>query len=118
MKTLDWRGEGFRRWAVLAGILTAIVLVVHSIFGANGFRTLRQKRREYQSLSQQIQHLKQENRSLENEVQGLKSDPATIERYAREELHMARPGELIYMLPQQPSKSGDASLAGHLAPKP
>ncbi len=118
MKTLDWRSEGFRRWAVLAGMLIAIALVVHSIFGENGFLTLRQKRREYKSLSHQIVQLKQENGSLEKEVQGLKSDPATIERYAREELHMARQGEVIYMLPQQPAKGGDAALTPGPSPKP
>jgi len=99
-------------------MLIAIVLVVHSIWGENGFLTLRQKRREYQRLSHQILQLKQENSALEKEVQGLKSNPATIERYAREELHMARQGEVIYMLPQKPAKSGDAALTPGPTPKP
>ncbi|MGH9357776.1 MAG: FtsB family cell division protein [Terriglobia bacterium] len=118
MKPPNLERKGLPRWAALAGALVVIALIVRSFFGANGFLALRQKRRESQALSQQIEQLKQENSSLEKDVQGLKSDPATIERYAREELHMARPGELIYMLPPQPSKSGSALRAGRSSPKP
>ncbi|MGH9354738.1 MAG: FtsB family cell division protein [Terriglobia bacterium] len=117
MTILNWRNARFRRWTVVASILASIALLAHAIFGGNGFLTLRQKRHEYQALSQQIEQLKQENSSLEKEVHGLKSDPATIERYAREELHMARPGELIYMLPRQSPKSGNVLIPSRAAPK-
>lgn len=99
-----------RRGAILAGILICIALLMHGIFGENGLLTLRQKRHDYQSLHQQIQQIQQENQALQKEVQRLKTDPSTIERYAREELHMARQGEIIYMLPQKDPRSSDAAL--------
>lgn len=110
MKNVNRGGESFRRGAILGGILVCIALLMHGIFGENGLLTLRQKRRDYQSLHHQIEQLQQENQTLQKEVQHLKTDPSTIERYAREELHMARQGEIIYMLPQKNPRSGDAAL--------
>lgn len=110
MRGFDWRQEGFRRGAILAGVLLLIALVMQGIYGSDGLVTLYHKRREYKSLSHQIQQLKQENLDLQKEVQNLRSDPATIERYAREELHMARHNEIIYMLPQKQQSSGNAAL--------
>ena len=110
MKRLDGRGDGLRRGAISGGVLLSFALLVHGIFGANGLTTLRQKQREYNSLKGQIQQLKQENQNLQGQVQGLKSNPETIGRYAREELHMARPGEVIYMLsPQEQQNSASAA---------
>ncbi|HEX5481143.1 MAG TPA: septum formation initiator family protein [Terriglobia bacterium] len=110
MKSLERRGANFRRAALLAGILISIALLMHGVFGENGLLALHQKRRDYQSLHQQIGHLQQENQTLQKEVQHLKTDPSTIERYAREELHMSRQGEIIYMLPSQKQPSGNAAL--------
>jgi cell division protein FtsB len=101
MKRVDARAESVRRGAVLGGVLLSFALVVHGVFGANGLLTMRQKRREYNSLRRQIQQLKQQNKQLQQQIQGLRSDPDTIGQYAREELHMARPGEVIYVLPPQ-----------------
>ena len=110
LKRLDWRSENFQRSVVLGGVLLTFALMVHGVFGANGLLTLRQKQREYQSLRLQIQQLQQDNQRLQQQVQGLRSNPETIGRYAREELHMARPGEVIYMLsPQQQSTEGTAA---------
>ncbi len=117
MKGFDWRQENFQRGAIVAGVLLLIALLVHGIYGSDGLVTLYRKRREYKTLSQQIQQLKQENLELQKEVQNLRSNPATIERYAREELHMARHNEIIYMLPQKKPSSGDAAL-NHAAFKP
>ena len=39
---------------------------------------------------------------MEHQIDHLKSDPDAIEREAREKLHYARPGEVIYALPDQP----------------
>ncbi|MGH9352053.1 MAG: FtsB family cell division protein [Terriglobia bacterium] len=105
-----WRNENVRRAAALGGVLLAIALAAQGIFGSDGLMTYLQKRREYTALHQQIKQMKLENRTLQKEVQGLKSNSFTIERYAREELHMARQHELIYILPQKPASSANANL--------
>jgi len=58
------------------------------------------KRTEYRALNKEILELKQENQQLNQRVDALKNDPKAIEKEAREQLRLARPGEVIYTLPQ------------------
>lgn len=97
--------------ACLVLALTCAFLVVHEIYGSNGYLTLRRQRKEYHATQQRIQQLEQEKSELEEQVRGLKSDPKTIERVAREKMHLARPGEIIYALPDQDSKTQNPSTA-------
>ncbi len=39
---------------------------------------------------------------MRQQIDHLNSDPDAIEREAREKLHYAKPGEVIYTLPDQP----------------
>ncbi|MGH9325335.1 MAG: FtsB family cell division protein [Terriglobia bacterium] len=113
MKGIDWHQEGFRRGAILATVFVLVALVLHGIYGSDGLVTLYHKRRELKTVAQHIQQLKHENLTLQREVQNLRSNPATIERYAREELHMARHNEIIYMLPQKARSPADPANNTH-----
>ena len=55
---------------------------------------------EHRALDKEILQLKEENERLAHHVAALKNDPKTIEKEAREQLRYARPGEVIYTLPQ------------------
>jgi cell division protein FtsB len=63
----------------------------------------RQKRSEYQSLSREIDLLQNENDHYTGQINALQSDPKTIEKEAREQLHYARPGEVVYVAPAPPA---------------
>jgi len=89
------------RNGILILVLVSIALIVHEIFGQNGYLALRRQQKELQTLQQQIQQLKQENAQLDKQIKALKSDPAAIERLAREQMHLAKPGETIYTLPNK-----------------
>ena len=91
----------FYRNGILVLLLVSIALIVHNIFGQNGFLASRQQRKELHTLQQQILQLKQENDQLEKANRALKSDPAAVERLAREQMHLAKPGEKIYVRPDQ-----------------
>ncbi|MGH9398341.1 MAG: FtsB family cell division protein [Terriglobia bacterium] len=98
----------------LAVVLCAIFLIAHGVFGSDGLFTYLQKRREFSSLHEQIKQTERQNQELQKEVLGLKSNPAAIERYAREDLHMARRKEMIYVLPhpaQEMPASGNPAFA-------
>lgn len=95
--------ETFWRALTVAAALAGIMLIAQGVWGSNGLMAYLQKRREYAALHQQIQQMKLENQSLQKDVHGLKSNAFTIERYAREDLHMARQHELIYLVPQKPA---------------
>ncbi len=96
---LMWIYELRRRLATVAvGVLT-FWMFVHVMFGANGMMVYRVKRAEVRSLQKEIDALQTENNSYSKEIDNLKSDPKTIEKEARERLHYARPGEVVYISP-------------------
>lgn len=90
------------RIATGAVAVLAIWLFIHVTFGANGMVVYRAKRAEYQRLQKDIDRLQKENAQYTEEVNDLKTDPKRIEKEAREQFHYARPGEVIYVSPEQP----------------
>jgi len=88
-----------RRIATVAVTLLAASLFVHVVFGANGMVVYRQKRAEYEALRNQNAQMQEENDRYTRQIQGLKSDQKAIEKEAREQLHYARPGEVVYVSP-------------------
>jgi cell division protein FtsB len=87
-------------------VVLALLLTWHVFSGRNGISVWRQKRSEDRQLQKDIRDLEQENEQLRNRIGHLKSDPDAIEHEAREKLHYAKPGEVIYALPSQQSGSG------------
>ena len=116
MKNLQWDRRTLYRNAVFALALLCLVLIVHEVFGEHGWLALRRQRNEYESLQKQIQKLQQENQQLEQQINALKSDPKAIERLAREQLRMARPGEVIYTLPEKEAKPEPPPVAAKGTP--
>jgi len=88
-----------RHLATGAVVVVTAWLFVHVMFGLNGMVVYRQKKAEFQSLREQIKDLKQENVRYTEQIHSLQTDPKAIEREAREQLHYARPGEVIYVSP-------------------
>lgn len=89
-----------RRLATAAVAVFTVWLFAHVMFGANGMVVYRQKKAEYQTLQKQIDELQKENDRYTRQVKSLQApDPSTIEKEAREQLHYARPGEVVYVAP-------------------
>ena len=89
-----------RRLATAAVAVFTVWLFAHVMFGANGMVVYRQKKAEYQNLQKQIGDLQKENDRYTRQVKSLQTpDPNTIEKEAREQLHYARPGEVVYVAP-------------------
>lgn len=101
------------RNTILVLVLASVALMVHNIFGQNGLLAARRQQKELQQLQQHILQLQQDNAQLDKQNQALKSDPEAIERRAREDMHLVKPGEKVYTLPaaQSPgvTSSGDQS---------
>ena len=93
-----------RRQARTILAIFLFALLIQDIFGAHGFLAMRRTQKEIERLRQEIQQVNAENRELAGQVKALKSDPRMIERIAREEMGLARPGELIFKLPPPPAK--------------
>jgi len=110
-RALSWAQHAWRPAATVVATALALLLTAHVINGAHGLQVWRQKRAEDQQLRKDIDKLEDENARLRNRIDKLKNDPEAIEHEAREKLHYAKPGEVIYTLPapvqnqQQPSPS-------------
>jgi len=99
MKFLDWDHKMLRRCAILVLGLLSVVMIYREIFGRNGYLTLQQQKKQYSNLRQKIQKLSEDNQQLEQKIKALKSNPEAIEKQARDQLHMIKPGEFVYVLP-------------------
>jgi cell division protein FtsL len=92
----------------LIGLLV-LVLVVHDIFGTHGFLAMRRTQQEIKKVSADLDQLNKENLQLEQEVRELKTDPRKIEKIARDELGLARPGEVIIKIPRSQQLPQDST---------
>jgi len=88
-----------RRLATAGVALLAAWLFLHVMFGANGMVIYRSKRAERQRLQADIDKLQKENDLYMQQIRSLQNDPKAIEKEAREQLHYARPGEVVYVPP-------------------
>jgi cell division protein FtsB len=98
--TLARRSSDFIRmhfWSILGLLMMAVL--VHDLFGARGFLAMRRQQQEKQKLEREIEEIQQQNRALGDSIHRLKTDPAYIERLAREQHGLARPGEHVFKLP-------------------
>jgi cell division protein FtsB len=80
----------------------AVWLFFHVVLGANGALAYGNKRTEYKTLEKDVDQLQGQNEQLRKHIEALKDDPAAIEREAREQLHYAKPGEIVYVAPAPP----------------
>jgi cell division protein FtsB len=79
--------------------LALLVLGIHDVFGAHGYLAMRRSEKQIEQLYGQIEKLNHENQSLAEQVNALKTDPKAIEKIAREDMGLVRPGETIFKLP-------------------
>jgi cell division protein FtsB len=86
----------WRSWAlrVYLGGLALAALV--SALDASGMRKARRLEEEAARIEADNARLAQESARLSREVKALRSDPAAMERAAREDLGLVRPGERVY----------------------
>ena len=82
------------------GLMTLAALVL-TLVSDRGLLEVRAKAGRLLEIEQQIQELETENSSLVEEIRALRTDPLEIERRAREELKLVRPGEVILMAPAE-----------------
>ncbi len=83
----------------LLGLLV-LVMIVHDVFGTHGFLAMRRTQSEIRRVKADLEQLSRENAALAQEVKDLNSDPRLIEKIARDDLGLARPGEIIIRIPQ------------------
>src|SRR5687767_12401693 len=80
------------------GLLTVATLLL-AVFNDKGALQVHAQSEKYSILESEISAIESENTALTGEIQSLRTDPATIERIAREELKLVKPGEVVLVTP-------------------
>jgi cell division protein FtsB len=97
-------GRRNANWFLAAALA---VLLLQDVFGTHGVLAMRRAQKEAATVKKEIDLINEENRQLQDRVKSLKTDPQAIERIAREEMGLARPGEYIFKTAPKPA---DASI--------
>lgn len=93
VKTMGERMTPRRKWASIAIVLILVYLVFS---GNRGLWKLYRLHQEKQSLSEQIVQLKSEINLYKAEYQTYSGSNSVVEKQAREELSLVKPGEIVY----------------------
>ncbi len=88
-----------RAVVLLSGVLT-VVFLVSFVFSEEGIAELRHAQKRVDTLQSEIRQLEEENARLEAEIENLRESNFAVERIAREDLGMSKPGELVYRYPE------------------
>jgi cell division protein FtsB len=98
-----------RSTATILILLCALVAAAFSFLSDDGFsrltalhRSLEQQQRTNEKLSETVQ-------GLQRAVEGLQADPRIVEKAARSELGMAKPGELVVIFEKKEAGSSAKS---------
>jgi cell division protein FtsB len=111
LRAIQWARNGWRPAGTVFAVMLALAFAWSVVNGKHGLSTWYQQRSQEKQLKQEIEALQQENQHLRQHVDRLKSDPDAIEHEAREKLHYAKPGEVIYTLPPDPQKQPPTGAA-------
>lgn len=87
-------------WVIVTGMVSGYFAFLLT-FGDKGVMKLLEVDRTHRQLKKEIEHLEEQNKKMRQKVQALKTDPDTIESIAREELGLAKKGELIYQFKRE-----------------
>ena len=81
------------------GLLTVAMLLL-AVFNEKGALQVHAQATKLSSIESEITRLDTENKKLTADIQALRSDPTTIEKIAREELKLVKPGEVVLVTPE------------------
>ena len=76
-------------------------MLLLATFNDKGALQVRAQANKLSAIEAEIHNLEAENKQLSSEIQALNSDPTTIEKFAREELKLVKPGEIVIVTPEK-----------------
>ena len=93
-----------QRWpAYLIGLLIVLLSLV-TIIGERGALHLWRLRGEKSRLDEQNYRLQKENEALRQRISRIRNNDDYLEKIAREELNLVRPGDIVYRFQNQASR--------------
>jgi len=91
------------RWnkKILLGLLGLVLVIWFLFVDAYSLKTRWDLGQQKKELIQKTQELKSESETLEQDIQKLENNPDLIEKIAREEYGMKKPGEKVYKIKKE-----------------
>ena len=80
------------------GVVLSLLLLL-AIASLGSYRDLAAAKDRQQYLEQRIEDTQLRNDQLRSRIERLQSDPASLERVAREQYRMQRPGDVVILFP-------------------
>lgn len=111
-QALNFARRAWRPAASVVAVALALWLGWHAVYGKNGLSVWEQKRVEDRQLRKEIDDLNHENVRLRERIERLKSSPDAIGQVARDQLHYAKPNEVIVTLPPEKPVQGQSAGTG------
>jgi cell division protein FtsB len=99
----------------LAAILLT-ALVGNALIGDGGLIELAKLSAERRELGEDVFELLRSNDDLRRKIRLLRDSPRSLERLARRELGLVRPGEIVYRFPTGASEAADGKPADRPRP--
>ncbi len=91
----DPAGNPFRS---VLGVTAGVLVLALFVAGLRSYRDLSVQQARQQILTERIVDARVRIGALEQQINLLRTDPGTLERVAREDLGMARPGDIVVRL--------------------
>jgi cell division protein FtsB len=79
--------------------LLAISTLLLAIFNDHGAIQVHSQSQKLTAIEAEVAKTQADNQQLNNEIHLLRTDPVTIERIAREEQKLVKPGEIVLVTP-------------------
>jgi cell division protein FtsB len=105
-----------QRWLLYLLGFSIILLALVTIVGERGVFHLWRLKGEKRRLDEQNYRLQKENGALRQRISRLRHDDFYLEKFAREELNLVRPGDIIYRFPPSESKKPQSSALNATPP--
>ena len=87
------------RWPIYLFGSLIILLMLVTVFGERGVLHLWRLYGEENRLDEQNYRLQKANAALRRRIYRIRNDDAYLEKLAREELNLVRPGDIVYRFP-------------------
>jgi cell division protein FtsB len=109
------RTDSFRP---VLGAAVVLFMALLALAGLKSWRDLEAARERERTLETRITETRARSDRLRARIERLRTDPGTLERLAREDLGMVRPGDVVIELPAGEGSTPSAGSAGPPPPGP
>lgn len=106
-----------QRWPIYLFGSLIILLSLVTIVGERGALHLWRLRGEKDRLDEQNFRMQKENEALRERIYRIRNDNAYLEKLAREELNLVRPGDVVYRFPSPAKRAAERTSVNESNPQ-